>query len=291
VKDYLVRVIAKEAGVRGLACVTTNLCNEIAARHEAAPTAAVCLARGLTGGALMGALLKVGQRLAMKVEGDGPLGKIMVEADAYGRLRGYVGDKTLNLPLIAGEHNVVGAVGQFGFLTLVRDLKLKEMVDSVVPLQTATVDADLTFYLNQSEQVPSAVEIGVLADANGTIQTAAGFLIQALPPYEEATIQQVIGRIRNMPSIEQLLREGSGPEDLLALLFTGLAYEVLEERPLSFRCTCNLERSEKALINLGREGLANLLETEGEAVVDCHFCGERYHFDADDLALILAGMA
>lgn len=289
-KDYLVRVIAKEAGVRGLACTTTHLANEIAARHQAAPTAAVCLARGLTGGALMGALLKVGQRLALKVEGDGPLGKILVEADAYGRLRGYVGDKTLNLPLVAGQHNIVGAVGQFGFLTVVKDVKLPQLVDSVVPLQTATVDADLTFYLNQSEQVPSAVEIGVLADADGTITAAAGFLIQALPPYEEEVIQRIIGRIQNIPPIEDLLREGSGPEDLLALLFTGLAYEVLEERPLSFRCSCNRERSEQALINLGRDGLANLLETEREAVVDCHFCGQQYHFDADELALILAGM-
>jgi molecular chaperone Hsp33 len=291
VKDYLVRVIAKEAGVRGLACVTTSLSNEIAARHEAAPTAAVCLARGLTGGALMGALLKVGQRLAMKLEGDGPLGKLLVEADAYGRLRGYVGDKTLTLPLVAGEQDVVSALGQFGFLTVAKDLKLKEPVESLVPLQTATVDADLTFYLNQSEQIPSAVEIGVLADDDGTITAAAGFLIQALPPYEEATIQRIIGRIQNMPPIEELLREGSGPEDLLALLFTGLAYEVLEERPLSFRCTCSQERSEQALINLGREGLTNLLETEGEAVVDCHFCGARYLFDGDGIALILAGMA
>ena len=284
------RVIAKEAGVRGLACVITNLSNEIAARHGAAPTAAVALARGLMGGALMGALLKVGQRLAMKLEGDGPLGKILVEADAYGRLRGYVGDKTLNLPLVAGQHNIVSAVGQFGFLTIVKDVKLPHLVDSVVPLQTATVDADLTFYLNQSEQIPSAVEIGVLADADGTITAAAGFLIQALPPYEEATIQRIISRIQNMPPIEQLLGEGFMPEDLLALLFTGLAYEVLEKRPLSFRCTCSPERSEQALINLGREELANLLETEGEAEVDCHFCGNQYLFNAEDLELILVGM-
>lgn len=286
-EDYLVRVIAKEAGVRAIACTLTHLANEAAQRHQAAPTAAVSLARGLVGGALMGSLLKVGQRVAVKLEGDGPLGKILVEGDAYGRVRGYVGDKSLNLPTIQGQHNVVGALGQFGFLTVVKDLKLKEMVESVVPLQTATVDADLTFYLNQSEQVPSAVEIGVLADEDGTITAAAGFVIQALPPYEEKRVQEIIGRIQELPAIEDLLREGSRPEDLLAVLFTGLAYEVLEERPLKFHCTCSQERSEQALINLGRAGLENLLETEGEAEVDCHFCGKKYYFDAADLEIIL----
>lgn len=288
--DYLIRVIAKEAGMRGLACVTTDLANEAARRHQAAPTAAAVLASGLTGGALMGALLKVQQRLALKLEGSGPLGKMLVESDAYGRLRGYVGNPDLNLPLVNGQHNIGGAVGDIGKLTVVRDLKLKEPVESVVPLQTGTVDADLTFFLNQSEQVLSAVEIGVLADETGHIKTAAGFLIQALPPYEEKTIQRMIERVQDLPHIEKMLADGERPEDMLALIFTGVAYEVLEKRELRYECTCSQERSEKALINLGREGLQNLLETEGEAVVHCQFCGEQYLFDAADLELILAGM-
>jgi molecular chaperone Hsp33 len=290
VEDYLIRVIAKSAGVRGLACVTTQLANDAARRHGAAPTAAAALARGLTGGALMGALLKVGQRIAIKMEGGGPLEKVLVESDAYGRLRGYVGNPQLNLPVINGQHNVGGAVGDIGFLTVVRDLKLKEPVESVVPLQTGTVDADLTFFLNQSEQVLSAVEIGVLTDETGQITAAAGYLLQALPPYEEKTVQQLIDRVRSLPPIEKLLQEGDLPEDLLALNFTGMAYEVLEKRPLHYQCNCSQERSEQALINLGRVGLEELLATEGEAVVNCHFCGQSYLFDADDLAMILAGI-
>lgn len=288
--DYLIRVIAKEAGMRGLACVTTDLSTEAAQRHGAAPTAAAALARGLTGGALMGALLKVGQRVALKLEGSGPLEKLLVESDAYGRLRGYVGNPDLNLPTVNGQHNIGGAVGDIGKLTVVRDLKLPEPVESVVPLQTGSVDADLTFFLNQSEQVLSAVEIGVLTDEEGHIISSAGFLLQALPPYEEKTIRQMIERVQELPHIEKLLAEGERPEDLLALIFTGVAYEVLEKRELRYECTCSQERSEKALINLGKEGLKNLLETEGEAVVNCHFCGESYVFDAADLEMILAGM-
>lgn len=289
-EDYLIRVIARETGVRGLACVTTHLANEAARRHEAAPTAAAALARGLTGGALMGALLKIGQRVAIKLEGDGPLEKLLVESDAYGRIRGYVGNPQLNLPVVNGQHNVGGAVGDIGFLTVVRDLKLKEPVESVVPLQTGTVDADLTFFLNQSEQVLSAVEIGALTDETGQIIASSGFLLQALPPYEEKSIQQLIDRVRALPPIEKLLYEGEKPEDLLALIFTGMAYEVLEKRPLLYQCNCSQERSEQALINLGRAGLEDLLASEGEAVVNCHFCGESYLFDADDLVMLLAGM-
>lgn len=289
-EDYLIRVIAKEAGVRGLACVTTHMANEAARRHEAAPTAAAALARGLTGGALMGATLKIGQRIAIKLEGDGPLEKILVESDAYGRVRGYVGNPQLNLPPVNGGQNVSGAVGDIGFLTVVRDLKLKEPVESVVPLQTGTVDADLTFFLNQSEQVLSAVEIGALMDEAGQLTAVAGFLFQALPPYEEKTIQDMIARMTDLPPIEKLLQEGDQPEDLLALIFTGMAYEVLEKRPLLYHCNCSQERSEQALINLGRAGLEELLATEGEAVVNCQFCGQSYLFDADDLEMILAGM-
>ncbi|MBK6328556.1 MAG: Hsp33 family molecular chaperone HslO [Chloroflexi bacterium] len=289
-EDYLIRVIAKEAGVRGLACVTTNMANEAARRHEAAPTAAAALARGLTGGALMGATLKIGQRIAIKLEGDGPLEKLLVESDAYGRIRGYVGNPQLDLPPVNGRQNVSGAVGDIGFLTVVRDLRLKEPVESVVPLQTGTVDADLTFFLNQSEQVLSAVEIGALMDEAGQLTAVAGFLFQALPPYEEKTIQDMIARMTDLPPIEKLLQEGDQPEDLLALIFTGMAYEVLEKRPLLYHCNCSQERSEQALINLGRAGLEELLATEGEAVVNCHFCGNTYLFAADDLEMILAGM-
>ncbi len=289
-EDYLIRVIAKEVGVRGLACVTTELARETARRHETKPTTSVVLARAMTGGALLGALLKVGHRLAMKLEGNGPLDKVIVESDAYGRLRGYALPTDVDLPQVQGEFNVVGALGQAGLLTVVRDLRLKELVDSVVPLQTSTVDGDLSYYLNQSEQVPSAMEIGVLADPTGHIIVAGGFLIQALPPYKEGVIQQIVDRVQELPPIEDLLRAGKTPEEVLDLLFAGIEYKFLEKRPLSFRCTCSWERSEQALISLGREELEHLRDHEGEVVVDCHFCHERYVFDAEALGLILVGL-
>lgn len=289
-EDHLIRIIAKNKGVRGLACVTTHLVNEIVNRHEAAPTAAAVLERALTGGVLLGALLKVGQRAAVRFEGNGPVGKAIVEADAYGKISGYLGNPSVNLPPVDGRQNIVDAIGQVGLLTVTKDLKLKELVEGVVPLQTSTFDGDLTYYLNQSEQTPSLVVMGEVLAENGRFQVCGGVLIQAMPPNDMDVIREFIERMQELPPLSDLFNEGKSPAEILDLLFAGIEYEQLEERPLRFQCTCSRERSEKALINLGAEDLQELLETEGEAVVDCHFCRERYIFDDEDLRLILAGM-
>jgi molecular chaperone Hsp33 len=289
-EDYLVRIIARETGVRGLACVTTNLVNQICQKHGTAPTATAFLGRALTGGALLGALLKVQQRVAIKLEGTGPLQKAIVESDSYGRLRGYVAVPDLDLPLKQGRPDVEAAIGRAGLLTVVRDLRLKELAEGVVPLETGEVDTDLIAYFDQSEQIPTAVSIGLIMNDDGTVAVAGGLLVQALPPHDDHIVARLQERIPELPPIEELLHSGQTPEDVLALLFEGIEYEVLEERPLRFQCDCSRERSEKALIALGREELEHLLASEGQAVVDCHFCHERYVFDAVELELILEEM-
>lgn len=289
-KDYLIRIIAKETGVRGLACITTNLANEAADRHETTPTATVVLERALTSGILTGALLKVGQRVALKFEGDGPVGKAIAEADAYGRIRGYLVNPTVDLPLVDGKADIVGALGVLGSLSVVKDVKLAKMPEGVVPLISSTFDGDLTYYLNQSEQTPSLVVIGEVLNENGRLQVSGGVLIQAMPPNDVSIIRNFIERMQELPPLEAMLAEGKTPEEILALLFAGIAYEELEKRPLRFECSCSRERSEKALLNLGQADLQELLETDGEATIDCHFCHEQYVFDEEDLRLILAGI-
>ena len=289
-EDYLIRIIAREAGVRGLACVTTNLVNQICQKHGTAPTATAFLGRALTGGALMGALLKVQQRVAIKLEGTGPLQKAIVESDSYGRLRGYTAVPDLDLPLKQGRQDMTAAIGQAGLLTVVRDLRLKELAEGVVPLETGEVDTDLMAYFEQSEQIPTAVSIGLAMNEDGTVAVVGGLLVQALPPHDDEIVARLGDRIPELPPLEELLQSGKTPEDVLALLFDGIDYEVLEERPLRFQCDCSRERSEKALITLGREEIEQLLASEGQAVVNCHFCHERYVFDADELELILEEM-
>ena len=184
-EDYLVRIIAREVGVRGLACVTTGLVNQICQKHGTAPTATAFLGRALTGGALMGALLKVQQRVAIKLEGTGPLRKAIVESDSYGRLRGYVGVPDLDLPLNLGQQDMTTAIGRAGLLTVVQDLKLKKLAEGVVPLETGEVDTDLMAYFDQSEQIPTAVSIGLSMNKDGTVAMSGGLLMQALPPHDD----------------------------------------------------------------------------------------------------------
>lgn len=291
-EDYLVRIIARESGVRGLACVTTNLVNQICQKHGTAPTATAFLGRALTGGALMGALLKVQQRVAIKLEGTGPLQKAIVESDSYGRLRGYVAVPDLDLPLQHGRQDMEAAIGRAGLLTVVRDLRLKELAEGVVPLVDGAVDTDLMAYFEQSEQIPTAVSIDLAQNEDGSVAVSGGLLVQTLPPHEanEGVVTQLQDRLQELPPLAELLQSGKTPEEVLALLFAGIEYEVLEQRPLRFQCSCSRERSEKALVTLGREEVEHLLATEGQAVIDCHFCHERYVFDAIELELILEEM-
>ncbi len=285
--NYLVRVFAKEQGIRGFACLTTGVVNEAALRHKASPAGRAVLGYGLTGAALLGALLKVQQHVALKVQGDGPLGKMVFESDSYGHLRGYIAQPELAAAPPIGAGDVASMIGQQGTLTIVKDLRVKDLYKSVVPLQTGRLDADLTYYLMMSEQVPSFVEIDAPVDVRGVLRAAGGILLQLLPGGDLALLAQLAERLDDLPPIGEVLAGGESPQDILSSVFGEHEYEVLEVQPLDFRCTCSRARSRQALALAGRAEVAVLL-TEGEAVIDCHFCQERYVFDRSELAAILA---
>jgi molecular chaperone Hsp33 len=283
--DYMVRIIAKEAGVRALACRTTALVREAAERHQANAAASVALGYGLTAGALLGALLKVQQRVALKVEADGPLRKLLVEADSYGRVRGYVAEPNAAIPPAMDPVELASTLGRNGVLTVVKDLRLKELYEGVAALQTGQLDSDLVFYLNQSEQVPSLVEIGVKL-VNGRILAAGGLLLQTLPGHEMLALRELAERLDTLAHLDELLLAGQTPEMVLATLFADTPYEILEQEPLRFECSCSWQRSEQALIAIGRQELEELM-AEGEAIVDCPFCHKRYLFGREALETIL----
>ena len=286
--DYLTRAIAREPGVRVLACVTTGLVRDAAERHGASPTVTAALGNALTGGALLGALLKVQQRVALKLEGTGPVEKLLVESDSYGRVRGYAGVPEADLPFVKGLPDIVRLIGRAGLLTVNKDVRLKGVVEGVVPLATSDVAGDLTYYLNQSEQIPSLMELGTVVDKTGEVVMAGGLLLQSLPPYRKDVITMLSDRIEELPPIADLLQGVKKPEKVLSLLAHGLSYVQIERRELRYECSCSRERSEAALIQLGREEIEALLAEEGQAVIDCHFCREQYTFDRQELADILA---
>nr|WP_279342455.1 Hsp33 family molecular chaperone HslO [Geotalea sp. SG265] len=283
----MIRIISKNGKIRGLACVTTGLVNELCRRHDTWPTASAALGRALTGGALLGALLKTGQRVALKFEGNGSLQKILVEGDSNGTVRGCVGNPHVHLPEKNGKLDVAGALGRAGFLTVTKDLGLKEPYRGTVQLLSSEIAEDIALYLTESEQIPSAVGLGVYVETDNTVAAAGGFLIQALPPADDAAIDSLMETIAAMPPISQLLRNGSSPEDLLALLFKDIPHDVLERRPLAFACSCNREKIERVLLSLGRQELSALMEQQEQVTVNCEFCREHYLFDRQALEALL----
>jgi molecular chaperone Hsp33 len=286
VNDYLVRIMTTSGNVRGLACITTNLVRELCQRHDTWPTASVALGRALTGGALMGATLKDDQRLALKFEGNGPLRKIMVEVDADGAVRGAIGRSDVDLPPVNGREDIPGALGRAGFLTVTKDLGLKQPYQGVVQLATSEIGEDLAHYLTESEQIPSAVGLGVATGPEGVL-AAGGFLLQVLPPQDDAVIDQLMARIDQLPALSELLKNGATPEDLLERLFAGIPYEQLEIRPLHFQCSCSRAKVERVLISLGPKELGEMvLNPEGTAVA-CEFCTEKYHYSPQELQNLL----
>jgi molecular chaperone Hsp33 len=282
-KDYLVRVIARDVNIRGMACVTTNLVEEARRRHGTSPTASAALGRALTGGALLGALLKKEQRVALRFEGNGPLKKILVEADNGGAVRGYVGVPHVDLPPRNGKLDVSGALGRKGLLVVTKDIRLKEPYSGMVELTSGEIAEDLAYYLAESEQIPSAVALGVYVSPTRTVTAAGGFMVQSFPPRNDEVIEGIVSHIGKMPPVTELLRKGRTPEQVLEQIFEGIPFDFLLQHELSFQCSCSRRRVEKALITLGREEIATILETLGEANVRCEFCLESYHLTGGDL--------
>ena len=285
--DYLVRIFTKEGNIRGLACITTNLVEEARRRHGTFPTASAALGRALTGGALLGALLKTGQRVALTFEGNGPLKRIIVEAESNGAVRGYVEVPDIYLVREDGKLDVAAALGRTGLLTVTKDLGLKELSKSVVRLCSGEIAEDLAFYLTESEQIPSALGLGVYVEPDKHVSAAGGFLIQALPPQHESMLDTLIERLGQLPPVTQLLREGNNPERILERLFAGMPYDTLEKRALAFHCSCTRETIERVLISLGREKLTRMIAEQDTTHVSCEFCGQRHPFSREELTRLM----
>jgi molecular chaperone Hsp33 len=286
-QDYLVRAVTKTGNVQGIACVTTQLVRTACHLHHTSPIASVALGRALTGGAMMGAFLGADQRVALKFEGNGPLKKILIEANRQGEVRGYVGVPDADVPLKHGKIDVASAIGHAGLLTVTKDLGLKRPYEGIVQLYTSEIGEDLAFYFTESEQIPSAVGVGVFLDQNGTVLVAGGFLLQSLPPADEAIIAQLIQQIAQLPPLTEFLKNGKRPEDLLNLIFADIPFDLTETQVITWRCSCRRERMERVLISLGIKDLAKL-SAEGDAEIICEFCRTQYLFSQEQLQQLLA---
>jgi molecular chaperone Hsp33 len=281
--DHLVRIVSHDGLLRGMAAVTTDLVREICSRQQTDLTASIALGRLLTGGALMGCLLKGSQRLALLVEGNGPIGRMGVETDAEGRVRGTIRQPQTGLPPKGDRFDVAGAIGRAGFLHVWKDLGLKEPYQSMVQLQTSEIAEDLAWYLTTSEQLPSSVGLGVELDAAGGVAAAGGFLIQALPPGDAEQVEALVARLQQLPPTTSMLRQGLGPGQILERLFDGTGFLVQAELSLTFHCPCTQRQIEGVLLALGSEELTRLAEEQQRVEVTCEYCREVYGFSREQI--------
>ncbi len=285
--DYLIKFMTRSGSLRGTAALVTETLRELTRCHDLWPTSAVALGRAVAGCACLAGLLKDDDaRIGLKFEGDGPLRKILVEGGHDGSLRGAVGNPHVELMTQTG-FDVAGALGKGGSLTVTRDLGSRKPYTGTVRLDTGEIGEDIAWYLADSEQIPSAVSVGVGADADG-ITAAGGFILQSLPPVDEEAIEAVMRRLETLPPVSGLLAAGETPEMIVARILTGIPYEILEIRPLRFECTCSRERIEQVLLSLGRSELGAMAAGPDGAEVVCEYCRQKYAFSPLELDTLLA---
>lgn len=287
-KDYIVRATAADRQIRAFAATSRNLVEKARKAHNTSPVATAALGRLLTGGAMMGVMMKGDKDLlTLQIKAGGPLNGITVTADSKGRVKGYVGNPDVCIPANAkGKLDVAGAVGP-GFLSVIKDMGLKEPYNGQVMLQTGEIAEDLTYYFAASEQVPSSVGLGVLMNKDNTVAQAGGFIVQLMPFAEEKVIERLEKNIAGLTSVTSLLEKGHTPESLLSIVLDGFDIELTDTVDTEFYCNCSKSRVERALISIGRKELGELI-AEGKPVeLNCHFCNTDYTFTVEEMKQIL----
>jgi len=229
-------------------------------------------------------MLKGENKLTVKIDGGGPIGVILVDSNAKGQVRGYVTNPQTHFDLNQhGKLDVARAVGTNGTLSVVKDLGLRDHFSGQTELVSGELGEDFTYYLVSSEQVPSAVGVGVLVNPDNTILASGGFIIQLLPGTSEETIAVIEEKISNMTPVSKLIEKGLSPEELLTEILGEGNIKFLETMPIEFKCTCSKERFEQAIISLGEKDITEIIEEEGQAETHCHFCNAKYLFNKEEL--------
>lgn len=287
-EDYMVRATAADAQIRAFACTAREMVEKARQIHNTSPIVTAALGRLLSAGAMMGSMLKGDKELlTLQIKGDGPVQGLIVTADSLGNVKGYPEVPDVILPANAqGKFDVAGAVGK-GYLSVIKDMGLKEPYVGQTELQTGEIAEDLTYYFATSEQVPSSVGLGVLMNRDNTVCQAGGFIIQLMPFAEDEVIEKLEKNLQKISSVTSILKEGNTPEQMLEILLEGLNPEVLDKMPIAYSCNCGRQKIEKVLISLGAEEIQDMIEDGKEIEVNCHFCNAQYKFSVEELKTIL----
>ena len=280
--DVMTRGTALNEQVRVFCCRTTDLVEYARKSHDLWPSAAAALGRTLSMGCVMGTMLKSEkEKIEIQINGQGPLGEIVVDAYCGGKVRGYVGNPHVNKEATPGKLDVGSCVGTNGVLRVIKDLSMKQPFVSEVQLQTGEIGEDFAYYYFMSEQTASAISVGVLIDTDLSIKSAGALVFQLLPNPSEETISIIENIIQNLRPISQLLLEYEQPKELLDALFDD--YTELEETPLSFQCECSKGKFATVIRKLPVEDLQTMIDEDNGCEVVCRFCGKKYNFSRETL--------
>lgn len=287
-QDYIVRGMAAGGQIRCFAITSTNLVEEARKRHGTSPVMTAALGRLLSGGAMMGSMMK-GEKdlLTLKIQCSGPAQGLTVTADALGHVKGYAVNPVVLLPASRAGKLDVGRALDLGVLTVTKDIGLKEPYSGQVQLVSGEIAEDLTYYFAASEQTPSSVALGVLMNKNNTVAQAGGYIIQLMPGTEDDIITRLEEKLKNVEPVTAMLSKGHTPESMLEHLLGEFQPVFAGERiPASFSCNCSKERMERALISLGNQEIQKIIEDDESIEMNCHFCNSHYSFSVEELKQI-----
>lgn len=280
-QDVVVKALAYQQCVRVYAVSTKNILNIIGDKLSYYPSALDAMGRVLSMGAMMGSMLKKEETVTLKVEGDGPIGKIIVDANAHGNIRGYASNPHCHFEYVDNRLNAKQTIGTTGFISVIKDLKLKEPFVGSTPIISGEIAEDFAYYFHVSEQVPSAVGLGVLVDENSRAVASGGFIIQLLPNTPEEVIEKLEKKLAVIPSVSEMLSSGYTPQDIIYNIVEDV--EILDTIELQFTCNCSKERFARGILSLGTDEIEEMIQEEKTQEAICHFCGEKYYFTKEEL--------
>lgn len=289
--DYIVKSLAYDGEIRAYAALTTESVQEAQTRHYTWPTASAAMGRTMTATLLMGSMLKGEQKLTVTVDGKGPIGRIIADADAEGNVRAYVDKPQTHFPLNEqGKLDVRRAVGTDGSIQVVKDIGMKDYFSGASPIVSGELGEDFTYYFATSEQTPSSVGLGVLVNPDNSIKAAGGFIIQVMPGAKDETVTKLENAINNMQPVSKLIEQGLTPEGILKEILGEDNVQILETMQAQFECNCSHEKFLNAIKGLGEDEIQDMIKEDHGAEAICHFCGNKYNYSEAELEDLLASM-
>lgn len=279
--DILVKALGYNSSARIYAVTTTDALNLIGDRLSYFPSALDALGRVMSMGAIMGGTLKDEETVTIRIDGDGQIGRIIVDADAHGAIRGYAENPHCHFEYNDFRLNAKATIGSKGMITVIKDLRMKEPFIGYTPIINGEVAEDFAYYYSVSEQIPTAIALGVLVDTEGRAVVSGGFMVQLLPNTPEEIAVEIENKIKSLPSISEMLSSGFSPLDIINNLANDA--KILSETKVEFKCNCSKEKFARGILSLGSKEIKAMIDEDHDCNTTCHFCGSEYYFSDSEL--------